>query len=754
MMMRFNPKLLTIGSLLLASSAHAGGPGFDNIVLNSGTTGSLSDCPTGNSDDCTPLIEGAGFLQQEVTFEPTSYIQTVIIDPMAPQTVTPIVLPPDTTFTQMAGPADGIVSMPPPPDQNDVMVSWLGQRVNLGGTGSSIFGFQSIDDINDTENAISTFSTALSTSSTTPPFEWDATNFGEPPSLGGMPTPAPQPRLVLDNPVVTITSEGPVTHIDPAILGGYTVYHQNDAGNIEVLLSEEATSGAAPFGTFLPGAHYLSWVVPAQNGLNKALFATQALHIQPLISFGPAAVISAGKGSTVTLPLFLNGEAPTYPVTVEYSVSGTAAYPEDHNATNGVVTIDSGNKGSITVNIASDATTNLWPAEELIFTLHSPQNAGLGKQRSQRVRISELHLPPQLDLLVLQQDRETRHVHHTDNAGTNVSAVIDINANNASSRYQLDWRNTDNLLLSQSTASDFTLQFDPNDIPPGRYQISVEVTDLNAPWLERYNVTKLINIIGSNAATAQPLQPAALTQPTYVHSMQHGVSINWPHSESDIGTFPLPNHLYEDSLLWPAGLKVTSGDTSTAIKKAGNYITTDDLAAHGGPNGEQALYPVDDELIPSQIVDFEISGLTALGQSVSIVIPQENPIPASPIYRKYMPHAGWVTFTEDSKNSLASTSKVNGICPGPEDSAYVSGLTAGDDCIRLTIEDGGPNDADQQANSIIKDPGGVSTQTTTIAASDTSDGDSGGGGAGFNLLWLLFALTIVRTYHYTKKTYL
>jgi len=545
--------------------------------------------------------------------------------------------------------------------------------------------------------------------------------------------------------VVTITAEGPVTHIDSALLGGYKVYHQNGAGNIEILLSEEASSETGSFGSFLPGAHYLSWVVPAQSGLSAALFATQALHVQPLISFGPATVIPAGKGSTVTLPLFLNGKAATYPVTVEYSISGNANYPEDHNATNGIVTINSAHKGSITVNIASDSTANEIN-EEIIFTLHSPQNAGLGKQLSQRVLITAAHLPPQLDLLVLQQDKETRHVHHNEDSA-NVIAVIDINANNASSRYRLDWGDTDNLLLSQSTASGFTLQFDPNDVPPGRYQISVEISDLNDSENRQYNITKLINVIGSQTAAAQPLPSTGLSQPVYVHSMQHGASINWPHSDSDMEGFPLSAHVYEESLLWPAGLKVTSGDTSTAIKKTGHYITADDLASHGGPNGEAALYATDAGQLPRQIVDFEISGLTTPGQSVSIVIPQESPIPENPVYRKYMSHTGWMTFTEDAKNSLASTIKINGICPAPNDAAYTAGLTTGDNCIQLTIEDGGPNDADQQANSLIKDPGGVTSEiTATTSVSANADSNSGGGGAALSLLWLLLTLAAAHVY--------
>jgi len=312
-------------ALLPVGNAVAGGPGFDNIVLESGTTGTLSGCPTGTASDCTPLISGDGFLQQEVRVAGQTYIQTVIIDPLssnaAADTDISTLSFSDITFIQMSGSTNGIkglqritddplttnaadtsgnlfsgttqlligawadevgvadlvisqdfrdnsgtgtaigstgaseteddfvnsfsleinldgntqlgksmdmqqdVGMSDPTvtspgddfqrfvirqrsgnllptagslelgspsagsgggtvawtDSEDVMVTWLGQRVNLGGTGSAIFGFQSVDNRSDSVDPISTFST--STAGTDSPFTWDATNFGTAPSL-------------------------------------------------------------------------------------------------------------------------------------------------------------------------------------------------------------------------------------------------------------------------------------------------------------------------------------------------------------------------------------------------------------------------------------------------------------------------------------------------------------------------------------------------------------------------------------------
>jgi len=315
-------------ALLPVGSAVAGGPGFDSIVVDSGTTGTLSGCPSGAT--CVPLISGEDFLQQEVKFGGETYIQTVIIDPLLATESTDTAVSSlkfsDITFIQMSGATNGIKGMQRITDDpltanpsdttgnlftgttqlligawadevgvadlvisqdfrdnsgtgaaigsstptqtqddfvnnfsleinldgntqlgksmdmqqdvgmsdptvtapgndfqrfvirqrsgdlmigagslelgqastgnaatggtvewgntEDVMMTWLGQRVNLGGTGSAIFGFQSVDNRSDAIDPISTFSTSEATfAGTSTPFQWDAANFGTAPTL-------------------------------------------------------------------------------------------------------------------------------------------------------------------------------------------------------------------------------------------------------------------------------------------------------------------------------------------------------------------------------------------------------------------------------------------------------------------------------------------------------------------------------------------------------------------------------------------
>jgi len=69
-----------------------------------------------------------------------------------------------------------------------------------------------------------------------------------------------------------------------------------------------------------------------------------------------------------------------------------------------------------------------------------------------------------------------------------------------------------------------------------------------------------------------------------------------------------------------------------------------------------------------------------------------------------------------------------GNCPAPNDPAWTTGLTAGDLCVKLTIVDGGNNDADFLANGIIQDPGGVSGASTSGVTTPGSVGSPTTGG--------------------------
>ncbi|WJW75209.1 hypothetical protein QVG61_12060 [Thiohalobacter sp. IOR34] len=124
------------------------------------------------------------------------------------------------------------------------------------------------------------------------------------------------------------------------------------------------------------------------------------------------------------------------------------------------------------------------------------------------------------------------------------------------------------------------------------------------------------------------------------------------------------------------------------------------------------------------VFDFKINCGSA-GCSESVILPLGVAIPSDAVYRKYTSASGWVTFTEDANNSIASadSSTNGGNCVG---ATYTSGLTEGDDCLRLTMRDGDANDADGDAtNGIISDPGTIAVANAAAATADLSSSTSG-----------------------------
>jgi hypothetical protein len=139
--------------------------------------------------------------------------------------------------------------------------------------------------------------------------------------------------------------------------------------------------------------------------------------------------------------------------------------------------------------------------------------------------------------------------------------------------------------------------------------------------------------------------------------------------------------------------------------------------------------------------DFEISDISPIGSSVSIVMPLQDNIPEFATYRKYSDENGWQDFVENANNNLASTSSVNDVCPAPDSNDYSTGLTQGDDCVRLTIRDGGPNDADGMENGTIDDPGGIAVKSVNeIVKTLDPETSTSGGVFTLNLVLLLMLL--------------
>ena len=110
--------------------------------------------------------------------------------------------------------------------------------------------------------------------------------------------------------------------------------------------------------------------------------------------------------------------------------------------------------------------------------------------------------------------------------------------------------------------------------------------------------------------------------------------------------------------------------------------------------------------------DFEVSGMSH-GAQASVVLPLLDSLPdlsGVPRLYKYRTDTGWSEFDDSGDDALQSMRQVQGACPHADDEAWTSasnGLASGATCLRLTITDGGPNDADGFADGTVRDPAAI-----------------------------------------------
>ena len=185
------------------------------------------------------------------------------------------------------------------------------------------------------------------------------------------------------------------------------------------------------------------------------------------------------------------------------------------------------------------------------------------------------------------------------------------------------------------------------------------------------------------------------------------------------------------------GLQLRMGALAMATGVAQAGISQNDIVDHAeGVTADSGFF------FDGGLFDFTVEALPSAGASISVVLPQLRQIPSGALYRKLGP-AGWAAFYEDDNNRLASAAGERGYCPPPNDAAYGAGLSAGHWCVQLTIQDGGPNDADGLANYRVEDPGGVA-QPRAVQSQEVPAAVSGGSGGGGSLgWWVLLALVLV-----------
>jgi hypothetical protein len=303
---------------------------------------------------------------------------------------------------------------------------------------------------------------------------------------------------------------------------------------------------------------------------------------------------------------------------------------------------------------------------------------------------------------------------------------------NQGDEHSYDWSGSDNRLFD-SDATPETLTFDPLDLDPGTYRLTTSVSDGAAS-----GSTELL----LNLHLALPDLGDEDSDDDGVDDRDEGVGDDdgdgipnyLDHQETASNVIQEQQASTTEYLMeTEPGLVFLLGDTAFRAHGHSTSVTETDIVNHG--NNGIGAEPDDAERYHYQggLFDFHIEELPVAGQSVRVVLPQFAPVPASAVYRKLMP-SGWQDFVVDEHNRVASASGSAGYCPPPGDASYLEGLSEGDWCVQLTIEDGGPNDADQSVDNNVDDPGGVAQR---LSESSEESGSGGGGGGGALLVPLI-----------------
>lgn len=433
---------------------------------------------------------------------------------------------------------------------------------------------------------------------------------------------------------------------------------------------------------FAPGSYLAYWQAVDRDG-NKATKA-QKVKVHPLISLSKDQVV--GEGNEVVVSIHLNGVAPEYPISVPYTVAGSAD-SNDHDLVDAVVEITSGTLAHIHFRTIEDGEVEA--EEEVLISLDPSLN--LGSKKQTQVSITEANIAPSVTLEVTQAGER--------------QLIVAQNGGEVHIRAQISDANMNDTLTSVWSSGALNLQSDdagmfflPTEVLPGIYPVSLTVTDSGLPAL---STTEKVYIV---VRPSLPPLTGTDTDGDLIPDNQEGFT--------DTDRDGIPDYLdaMNDCNVMPEG--ELQPVYFLAEGQAGVCLRLGNIALMQEQSGIQLL----PNLVPEDsiaanvggIFDFIATGLPQQGQSYSLVIPQRSPVPANAVYRKYQAQNGWKDFVINARNSVASSEGERGFCPPPGDNRWTSGLTEGHWCVQLTIEDGGPNDDDGVANRTIVDPSGVS----------------------------------------------
>lgn len=457
---------------------------------------------------------------------------------------------------------------------------------------------------------------------------------------------------------------------------------------------------------FTSGQHSLE-LSATDNAGNVASYQAE-LNIKPEVSIIGSKTTEAG--ATTSLGVYLSGAAPHYPVQVLYNV-----YINGEVHDEAWVNISEGSQGEISLAIPADLSVTDTMSVSLEFA--SPAHIGAAKQTE--LVLIDTNVEPVMAVTVSQNGQQVSVIDPDNGVVTVQANISDINQ---ADQHAINWQVQDNAFADMALDNnDTSFEIDATQLITGRYRLDISATETNTG--EAYFVSNKLYL------TVEQLTTLAFdldsdndgindSEEGYGDSDGDGIA---NYLDNNSNTSELASSENTEPMQTVPGLTMSLGSLVQGATSKDASLSLDDLAAVVG--ADAASTESADFSATTPLYNFTIYGLTEQGASVAVVIPLEpgSVLPVDAVYRKYNTVTGWYNFVEDANNSIRSAkTDSNGNCPAPNDASYVQGLTVGDNCIQLIIEDGGANDADFSVNGSVEDPGAVMVASEN-SAENTSE---------------------------------
>ncbi len=474
-----------------------------------------------------------------------------------------------------------------------------------------------------------------------------------------------------------------------------------DARDGQVAVSAESATGVA--GPWRPGSHLITW--RASDTAGNQVSAEQRLVLRPLAELEAAA--SAVEGGEALFVVQLNGDAPEYPVALDYAIGGSAD-ADDHDARDGRLLIESGRRAELRIAVRDDGPGEA--DETLSLTLIAADGAALGASSQRTLALVEDNLAPRLQLRALQGGVALAAAGRSGGPLT-----LDAGASDPNPEDQLffDWSTSDGALLAQArTEGGQLLLDDPGLLDAGWYRVALRVADTagaaasDTLWLRLGDGEPLPDADGDGVGDvpASPGFDSAASDPlNAAHLLQ-------------LDGDPLPPVAHLAAL---PGLRLGLGEVARLAGNSGARISLSQLDAHLA--GRAARWSTrlagsaDDPGFEhgDALFSLRLSGLDQPGASAALVLPLAEGWGENSALRAFAV-GGWSALAAQRiSGQLASATG----CPPPDDSGYLAALDAAtadsetaassspapaDNCLRIELVDGGAADADGVANGTLE----------------------------------------------------